>query len=81
MDWPHAPLHRFSVGEAVFFVTGSTYLKQHFATKPLWTAVAPATAFETRDLPASPISPPPTRLIFDTTEATRFKAVAGAHRH
>ncbi len=30
MDWPHAPLHRFSVGEAIFFVTGSTYLKQHF---------------------------------------------------
>lgn len=29
-DWPHAPLHRFGVGEAVFFVTAATYLKQHF---------------------------------------------------
>ena len=30
VDWPHAPLHRFGVGEGVFFVTGSTYRKQHF---------------------------------------------------
>ncbi|MEA2164536.1 MAG: REP-associated tyrosine transposase [Thermoanaerobaculia bacterium] len=29
MDWPHAPLHRFGVGEAIWFVTASTYLKLH----------------------------------------------------
>lgn len=29
MDWPHAPMHRFS-GSGVFFVTAGTYLKQHF---------------------------------------------------
>jgi putative transposase len=28
-DWPHAPLHRFNES-GVFFVTGATYLKQHF---------------------------------------------------
>jgi putative transposase len=28
-DWPHAPTHRF--GDAnTFFITGATYLKQHF---------------------------------------------------
>ena len=29
MDWPHAPLHRFVDGDAVYFVTGATYLKKH----------------------------------------------------
>lgn len=29
MDWPHAPLHRFSEAPAVYFVTAATYLKQH----------------------------------------------------
>lgn len=29
VDWPHAPTHRF--GDAsTFFITGGTYLKQHF---------------------------------------------------
>src|SRR5258706_13431116 len=28
-DWPHAPLHRFGDEEAVYFVTGATYLKKH----------------------------------------------------
>lgn len=28
-DWPHAPLHRLSE-QGTYFVTGSTYLKQHF---------------------------------------------------
>ena len=27
-DWPHAPVHRFG-DEGVYFVTGSTYNKQH----------------------------------------------------
>jgi putative transposase len=30
MDWPHAPLHRFVEGDAIYFVTAATYLKQHF---------------------------------------------------
>jgi len=30
MDWPHAPLHRFVDGDAIYFVTAATYLKQHF---------------------------------------------------
>jgi putative transposase len=30
MDWPHAPLHRFVEGDATYFVTAATYLKQHF---------------------------------------------------
>jgi hypothetical protein len=34
MDWPHAPLHRFGVGEAVFFVTGSTYLDDFDVVPP-----------------------------------------------
>jgi len=29
MDWPHAPLHRFGEG-GIYFVTGSTRLRQHF---------------------------------------------------
>ena len=29
MDWPHAPVHRFSEGGA-YFVTGATLYKQHF---------------------------------------------------
>ena len=29
VDWPHAPLHRFSP-YGLFFVTGATYLKQHY---------------------------------------------------
>jgi len=28
-DWHHAPIHRFE-GGGTFFVTGATYLKQHF---------------------------------------------------
>ena len=28
-DWPHAPLHRFGGGDAFYFITASTYLKQH----------------------------------------------------
>ena len=28
-DWPHAPPHRFTTS-GVFFVTGATYLKQHY---------------------------------------------------
>jgi putative transposase len=30
VDWPHAPLHRFSDAPAVYFITAATYLKQHF---------------------------------------------------
>jgi putative transposase len=30
MDWPHAPFHRFGDEPALYFVTGATYLKQHF---------------------------------------------------
>src|SRR5260370_18202890 len=29
VDWPHAPLHRFGGGDAFYFITASTYLKQH----------------------------------------------------
>jgi putative transposase len=29
MDWPHAPLHRFVDGDAIYFVTAATYLKKH----------------------------------------------------
>ena len=29
MDWPHAPLHRFSP-HGIFFVTASTYLQRHY---------------------------------------------------
>lgn len=28
-DWPHAPLHRFAAN-GIYFITGATYLKQHF---------------------------------------------------
>jgi putative transposase len=31
MDWPHAPLHRFGEG-GTYFITASTYLKQHIFT-------------------------------------------------
>jgi putative transposase len=29
VDWPHAPLHRFSP-HGIYFVTASTYLKRHY---------------------------------------------------
>ncbi|HET7710379.1 MAG TPA: hypothetical protein VFL80_00465 [Thermoanaerobaculia bacterium] len=29
MTWPHAPLHSFT-SNGIYFVTGATYLKQHF---------------------------------------------------
>jgi putative transposase len=29
VDWPHAPLHRFG-DSGIYFVTGATYMKQHF---------------------------------------------------
>ena len=29
IDWPHAPVHRFS-SNGIFFVTGGTYLKRHY---------------------------------------------------
>lgn len=32
-DWPHAPVHRFG-SESTFFITGGTYLKQHFYRQP-----------------------------------------------
>ena len=28
-DWPHAPIHRFTEA-GIYFITGATYLKQHF---------------------------------------------------
>ncbi|HWW60619.1 MAG TPA: transposase [Thermoanaerobaculia bacterium] len=33
VDWPHAPLHRFT-GGGIYFVTASTYLKQPHFTDP-----------------------------------------------
>jgi putative transposase len=30
-DWPHAPIHRLQ-GDGTFFVTGSMYRKQHYAS-------------------------------------------------
>src|SRR5687768_10145663 len=32
VDWPHAPLHRFTAG--TFFVTAGTLHKQHFFRSP-----------------------------------------------
>jgi len=34
VDWPHAPLHRFSFGESIYFITASTYRNKHVYTMP-----------------------------------------------
>jgi putative transposase len=44
MDWPHAPIHRFTAG--TFFVTAGTYQKQHFFRSPLALDSLQASLFE-----------------------------------
>ena len=44
-DWHHAPIHRFE-GGGTFFVTGATYLKQHFFAAPRTLDLLQANLFE-----------------------------------